>query len=189
MMTPNDALGASLLVIIAVVVAYLAYNFREDRKIRREDSQQRAQWESDVAEVDLPAWDGATYDWPETGLARYLDAAASWQPQFYQASFASGPPAPSPVPVRDTARQPQFYPAPTPSFTPASSTSGFTPARDTAWQPLSVYKPPPPPPSASDTDLYIAMIKARTDAHIAHMRNGTTAYLALPAAQRLAVTA
>jgi hypothetical protein len=179
MMTPNEALGASLLVIIAVVVAYLAYNFREDRKIRREDRQQRAQWESDVAETDLPTWDGATYDWPETGLARYLDAAASWQPQFYQASVASGP---FPAPVNDTAEQPQFYPAPV-------ATPSFTPVGGTAWQPLSVYKPPSPPPM-SDTDLYIAMIKARTDAYITHLGKETSAFLALlPSAGRLAVTA
>lgn len=179
MMTPNEALGASLIVIIAVVAAYLAYNFHEDRKIRREDRRQRAQWESDVAETDLPAWDGATYDWPETGLARYLDAA-SWQPQFYQAPYET--PAPAFIPA--TGPQPLLLPAPVSD----TATPGFTPAADTAWQPLSVYKPPSPPPM-SDTDLYIAMIKARTDAYITHLGKETSALLALPSAGRLAVTA
>lgn len=202
-MTADEALGLAILVIFAIVVGYLVLNVRAERKLKREDRRQRAQWKSAVEETGSgPIWEQD--DWPETGLARYLDAAtadrpawdgtdydvpvpghqdaASWLPQFYQAPDQAPAPAfipatgPQPLlmaaPVSDTGWQPVFSPPPAPV---------------PVWQPLSEYRVPTPP--LSDADLFIAMITARTDAHIATMRSRTDEFLALPSADRLAVTA
>jgi hypothetical protein len=42
------------------------------RTERAHDRQLRRQWQEDIASAELPPWDGQAWDWPETGLARYL---------------------------------------------------------------------------------------------------------------------
>jgi hypothetical protein len=46
------------------------------RKAKVADQEMRETWDGYMAETPstLPEWDGDTYDWPETGLVRYLEA-------------------------------------------------------------------------------------------------------------------
>jgi hypothetical protein len=62
---------------------------------RTAETEVRRSWEAELADADTPEWDGATWDWPEQGLSRYLDNGY--------------PVASRPADVAETAEQPLLY--------------------------------------------------------------------------------
>lgn len=141
-MTPDQALGAVIVVITAVIAGFIVWHLRDASKIRRADRQLRTQWEKEIVGFSLPPWNGTTWDWPETGLAQYLDAA-SWHDQVYETPWPPVTPVSGPL-------------------CPLSA-----PVEETPWQPLSMYQPPPVP--ADDADAFIAAMIAHTDAFLAQL--------------------
>lgn len=187
MLTPDEALGAIILVIIMIVAGYLTYNFREERKIKQADRRQRVTWEQDLTGVVLPEWN----DWPETGLARYLDATEASRPAWDGATYD----VPDATVTDLPAWQPQFYPAPVADEMPET---GFAKLDAATWQPQVYQAPfaPQPPPALirtagpscdlvprSDTDLFIAMMREKAEESIARMRHQSETYNARMRAQ------
>lgn len=75
--TGTEVLTACVIGIALFALASAGWLLFERGRERAADRQMRAAWDSYLAEVPstLPDYDGATYDWPETGLSRYLAAA------------------------------------------------------------------------------------------------------------------
>jgi hypothetical protein len=70
-------LTAALMTGIAAGIMFIVgVSFAVNRREHRADSEMRTAWEQEVAGTTMPPWDGLTWDWPETGLARYLDQTA-----------------------------------------------------------------------------------------------------------------
>jgi len=108
-------LTAALMTGIAAGIMFIVgVSFAVNRREHRADSEMRTAWEQEVAGTTMPPWDGLTWDWPETGLARYLDQTAEL-PDFE-------PVCTEPVPARSACsrrlRKPEtpsatWWPAPT----------------------------------------------------------------------------
>ncbi len=177
-MTTDQALGAVILVIALVIVGYLAWNFRDERQLRRSDRSDRRQWERDLAiaglrdtaATGLPPWNGQTWDWPETGVARFLETAAELPPDTWDEQLADVT---------------TLLSAPVPDEQLALVPSGPPYADAASWQqqvyeaPRSPVPPPLFPMSAqSDTDLFVALMRERTDAFIKRERERTEAFIA-----------
>lgn len=120
-------LVTAFLIAFLILVAWLTVGYvREQRTLRRE-TRRLHEWEQEVAGVTLPAYNGATYDWPTSGLAQYLDA----------------------FPDPDTLLQEPG----TSVQVPASLISG----------PMHVLDP------STDTEVFIATLRAQTDHFLALM--------------------
>lgn len=124
---PVDDLVTAFLIAFLILVAWLTVGYvREQRALRRE-TRRMHEWEQEIAGVTLPSYNGATYDWPTPGLARYLDS----------------------FPDPDSLLQEPGTSVPV----PASRISG----------PMRVLDP------TSDTEVFIATLRAQTDHFIALM--------------------
>lgn len=66
----NVAFGLILLCLAAIVT--VAWCFVEQRRIAAAESRQRAAFERDMADVELPEYNGDTYEWTQESLA-YLN--------------------------------------------------------------------------------------------------------------------
>jgi hypothetical protein len=90
----NVAFGLILLALAAI--AAVTYYFIDQRRLAIADAHQRRAFDAEMATVELPEWNGDTYDWTPESLAYLAD------PDAYQAPEAD--PAPTvefPVPASE----------------------------------------------------------------------------------------
>ena len=71
----QDLVTAFLIALLGFV-AWLAVRYVREQRALMAETRRMNEWEQEIAGVTLPEWDGATFDWPDTGLSRYLDAFA-----------------------------------------------------------------------------------------------------------------
>jgi hypothetical protein len=81
--TISNMFSAALLVVGAASLVLGVMLVLGHRRTRSADRQVRETWDGYMAETPstLPEWDGETYDWPETGLVRYLESVSTTAPQ------------------------------------------------------------------------------------------------------------
>jgi hypothetical protein len=75
-----DAVGMGLILLALAAVTAGAWCFCDSRRLAAEENRQRRAFEKEMAAVRLPDWNGDTYDWPEGGLADYLEDAYAYGP-------------------------------------------------------------------------------------------------------------
>lgn len=66
--------GVILLCIVAITVT--AWYFIDQRRLAVADAHQRRAFDAEMATVELPAWNGDTYDWTPESLAYLADENA-----------------------------------------------------------------------------------------------------------------
>jgi hypothetical protein len=64
--------GVGLIFLSLGVVAAVAWVFVDGRRITAEEARNRRAFEQDMSDVELPEWNGSTYDWTPESLA-YLN--------------------------------------------------------------------------------------------------------------------
>ena len=108
--TISNMFSAALLAVGAAALVLGILLLLGHRRTRSADREVRETWDGYMAETPstLPEYDGTTWDWPETGLVRYLESASATAPQ------PVWPPVPpsdisGPLPVRDI--EPEYDPA------------------------------------------------------------------------------
>jgi hypothetical protein len=75
----NVAFGLILLSIAAI--AAVTYYFIDQRRLAVADAHQRRAFDAEMATVELPEWNGDTYDWTPESLAYLADPDAYGQEQ------------------------------------------------------------------------------------------------------------
>lgn len=63
----------ALIVLAAGLLAAGVYSFLESRRIAAEEARQQRAFEREMASVELPPWNGETYDWTPEALAYLAD--------------------------------------------------------------------------------------------------------------------
>jgi hypothetical protein len=81
-MTISNWAGAGMIALAVLLAVTGAVWFRDIRRTRRADREMHTSFAQDIADVPLQPWNGDTYDWPETGLARYLEAQEGPPPDY-----------------------------------------------------------------------------------------------------------
>lgn len=96
----HQQLGWAIILLCVLAIAFIVWRSFDKRVTRQGEVMWREAWEQQMREHPAAAASGDAFvDWPETGLARYLDQqAAAPQPQFtpryaypVPASRVSGP--------------------------------------------------------------------------------------------------
>lgn len=70
----------ALIVLAAGLLAAGVYSFLESRRIAAEEARQQRAFEREMASVELPPWNGETYDWTPEALAYLADPEAYADP-------------------------------------------------------------------------------------------------------------
>jgi hypothetical protein len=73
-----DLIAAGAVLATAVVTFIVAWWALDKVRGKIADQEMREQFGEDMKRVELPDWNGATYDWPQAGLAQYLDDAYAY---------------------------------------------------------------------------------------------------------------
>lgn len=152
---------AAALVSLALLVLAVGWWLNGHLQDKAAEREMRASWEAEMTAKPMPGYDGETYayqpdelgyaprpvafeyDWPESGLANYL--------QYDRGDYRPAPPT-----------QP-FQQLPSFTAVPPSMISGPMPIT------TSMSGPAPVLDAKYDTDMFIASMRATTDWHIARL--------------------
>lgn len=133
---------------VALVAAAAVIIFLSARRVAHRDRlQEHELWQQEIAGLSMPTYDGATYDWPETGLSRYLAA------------------------TDDTSYDLEPVPDPPARTVPDSTISGPLPVHEPPpaappWLDVELSMAE----VGDDADAFIAAMKADTQAFIARIK-------------------
>lgn len=90
--------GVGLIFLSLGVVAAVAWVFVDGRRIAAEEARNRRAFEQDMSAVELPEWNGSTYDWTPESLAYLNDTHLYAGPGVADtAEFAAVPEGPVPA--------------------------------------------------------------------------------------------